>query len=169
MKTLNLSIVDKDQSELESLLFDIKARFGPKVKVTSYPDSETFLHHINDLTDVVVLAEDYGTEKSAGKPDIIQSIKRLNPSTKIVIYSAVSEVAVMIEAMRKGAADYIVKGKNSQRRLILLIKRFLAGPVQSMLREMGVIKFQKLLLILALLILITVILFLSFGVIQFPQ
>jgi DNA-binding NtrC family response regulator len=62
------------------------------------------LHHV----DIAVVLLDLRLPDGCGL-EVLHQIKGLTPYTEVLIFTAVSEVAVVVEAMRSGAADYIVK------------------------------------------------------------
>ena len=57
------------------------------------------------------------------------TVKRIAPTTHVVIVSSDQSVGAVVESMRKGASDYIVKSDTANTRILSLVQKL--GPLQA--------------------------------------
>jgi len=138
-QTLNLFIVDDNQSMLLALKHYIQNKFGKSIKISTFNDGESCIKEVDKTTDLVIL--DYYMEGKNGL-DVLKEIKGINPKTEVVMLSSNADIDLVIETLKSGATDYVVKGPNSWRRLIGLISHILMAPIRIIQREFGVSKFM---------------------------
>src|SRR5215467_3719359 len=62
--------------------------------------------------------------------EMIEAWRRVSPTLKVVVVSQVSDVGIVVRAMRLGALDYIIGPREGQD-LLEEIKRLLSGPAQA--------------------------------------
>ncbi len=137
-QALNLFIVDDNKSMVTSLKQYIKSRFGGSVNIKTFFSGESCLEEVDKSTNVVVL--DYYMEGKNGL-EILKEIKKVNPDTEVIMLSSNNDVGLVIESLRNGANDYVVKGPNAWKKLTSLISYILNAPIRMMVREFGVSKF----------------------------
>lgn len=137
-QALNLFIVDDNKSMVTSLKQYLKSRFGGSVNIRTFLSGESAIEKVDKDTHVVVL--DYAMEGKDGL-QTLREIKEVNPGTEVIMLSSNNDIAVVIESMREGAADYVVKGPNAWRKLSSLITYIINAPFRLMAREFPVSKF----------------------------
>jgi two-component system OmpR family response regulator len=103
-------IVDDDKSFLKTIELYVK-QFFQNYKVFTFLTGEECLQSLNLKPDIVLL--DYIL--NANYPDamnglkILNTIKKTNPETAIIMLSGQDRVGVAVDTMKHGAFDYIVK------------------------------------------------------------
>jgi DNA-binding NtrC family response regulator len=71
------------------------------------------------------------SEHNCGDLEMIEAWRRMSPNLKIVVVSHVSDVGIVVRAMRLGAVDYIIGPREGQD-FLEEIERLLSGPVQEL-------------------------------------
>lgn len=117
MKKLNICIVEAEEIVRESLKDDLKdagylvKEFGNPIKALEYFKRKQCDIIISDIR----LPEMNGL-------DLLLKIKSLKPSTYVIMMTAYGSVETAVEAMKKGAYDYLVKPFDKEE-LLLKIER----------------------------------------------
>jgi len=70
-------------------------------------------------------------EHNLGDLEMIEAWRRVNPDQKIVVISQISDVSIVVRAMRLGALDYVIGPREGQD-LLEEIERLLSGPAQEL-------------------------------------
>lgn len=135
---LNLFIVDDDTSMVIALKNYLNNKFGSALKISTFYDGESCLKKIDDQTHIVLL--DYFLNGKNGL-EVLNDIKSINPKTEVIMLSSHEDIATAIESFRKGARDYIVKGKGSWQKVLFRVNRIVASPIKAWVREFGIVKF----------------------------
>lgn len=135
----NLFIVDDNKLMVTDLRHYLQNRFGESLEISTFETGELCLQKITQTTDIVIL--DYDLDGKNGL-EILKSIKRINPKTEVIMLSANENMAIAIESFRRGATDYVVKGRGSWRKITGVITHILTGPLRILVREFGVTKFM---------------------------
>ncbi|MGQ0828564.1 MAG: response regulator [Bacteroidota bacterium] len=138
IQKLNLFIVDDDTSMVAALKHYLDRKFGSTLKISTFYDGESCLKKIDDQTHIVLL--DYFLNGKNGL-EVLNDIKTINPKTEVIMLSSHEDMATAIESFRKGAKDYIVKGKGSWQKILFRINRIIASPIKAWIREFGIMKF----------------------------
>ena len=142
-QTLNLFIVDDNKSMVVALKHYIQNRFGKGIKISTFYNGESCIKEVNNTTDIVIL--DYSLEGKNGL-EILKEIKKINQKTEVVMLSNNTDIDLVIESLKNGATDYVVKGPSSWNRLTTLISRIVTAPIRIIVREFGVSKFMAIFL-----------------------
>lgn len=135
----NLFIVDDNKLMVADLSHYLQNRFGESLAISTFETGELCLKQVTTETDLVIL--DYYLEGKNGL-EILKSIKKISPRTEVVVLSANEDMAIAIESFRRGATDYVVKGKGSWRKITGVVSHILTAPVRLLVREFGVSKFM---------------------------
>ena len=145
---LNIFIVDDNKLTVVALKQYLENRLGANVNISAYYDGESCLDKVDKNTHIVIL--DYfldGENKNAKNGlEILKAVKKINPKTKVIMFSSNEDIVVAIESFRHGATDYVIKDDKAWDKLISLIHRHITEPVRIMVREFGVPKFLVLFL-----------------------
>ncbi|MDT5272959.1 MAG: hypothetical protein QOH49_5145 [Acidobacteriota bacterium] len=121
-RTLRLLIVDDDEVVRDVLKLKLESREDILLSEASTPEGA--LQKVKDedfdlvLLDLRLL---FGTEGL----DILAEIKRCKPGTEIIMLSAYGTISVVVEAMRRGAIDFIPKDKDYEDLIVLKLDRFI--------------------------------------------
>jgi two-component system, OmpR family, response regulator len=106
-------LVDDDPFFLKGLEASLRASF-PDVTFKSFNTGEACLRSMDEKPSMVVL--DYFLDEQEPYAwtgiDILRHIRKLNPSTKVVVVSGQDSLDVAIDCMDKGAENYISKKRS---------------------------------------------------------
>ena len=135
---LNLFIVDDNKLTVSSLRNYLNKKFGNDLNISTFYSGESVLKNVNENTNLVIL--DYFLGDSTGNT-VLNSIKKINPKTEVIMLSKNEDVEVAIQAYRKGASKYIVKDGSAMRKISTYIYDILTYPIRYMVREWGFSKY----------------------------
>lgn len=128
MKNMTILIVDDDpviRKMLEKRLE--KAGYEVLIAEDGYQAEKLLpLHHID------VVLTDLMMPGTIGGIEVLEIAKNLNPSIEVILITAHSSIDTAVEAMKKGAADYLEKPINFDELFLRLEK---IANVQSLLRN----------------------------------
>jgi DNA-binding NtrC family response regulator len=141
---LNLFIVDDNSLVLTSLRNYLDARFGKDLNITTFLSGANAIKKVDKNTGVVIL--DYHLEGENGN-DVLQSIKKINPKTEVIMFSSNEEMGVAIDSFRKGASEYVVKGDKGWRKISNLVLDIITYPVRILVKEFRVTKYVAIFLL----------------------
>jgi DNA-binding NtrC family response regulator len=104
--TLRLLIVDDDEVVRDVLRLKLESRADILLSEASTPE-EALQKVANEVFDLVLLDLRllFGTEGL----DVLAEIKRLKPQIEVMMLSAYGTISVVVEAMKRGAIDFIPK------------------------------------------------------------
>ncbi len=106
---LNILVVD-DEADLRDMLAEALGRYSHKVDTASGVKEAFFLLKMNNYD--IIITDKNMPGKSAGSEggmQLLTYIKKLLPSAETIIMTAFANTETVIEAMRLGAFDYIIK------------------------------------------------------------
>lgn len=135
---LNLFIVDDNLLSLTSLRDYLDIRFGKDLNISTFLSGAKALEKVDKNTGVVIL--DYDLKGENGNV-VLQSIKKINPKTEVIMFSSNEEIGVAIDSLRKGASNYVVKDDTGRRKISNLVLNIITYPVRILVQEFGVTKF----------------------------
>jgi DNA-binding NtrC family response regulator len=140
MKTqaLNLYIVDDNVLLLTGLRNYLDKKFGNNLNISTFLTGERLLEKINSETNIVIL--DYFLEGENGN-EVLKSIKTINPKTEVIMLSSNEDIGIAIDAFRRGATDYVIKGEKAWKKVSGLVYNIITYPIRVMVREFKVSKY----------------------------
>ncbi len=108
-ETAKILVVDDDPDILLTGEIVLKQRFT-KVTTAEHPGQIADLFE-KDSYDVVLLDMNYSHGDNSGKEGLkwIEIISKKYPNTKVVVITAYGDVGIAVEAMKKGAVDFVTK------------------------------------------------------------
>jgi DNA-binding NtrC family response regulator len=111
-------LVADDEVDVRRALRALLDQAGLKVHEASSPEAVVAAVEGHDL-DVVLLDLNYAQGGSSGREglDLLVRIRELDPSVSVVVITAWGTVAGAVEAMRRGARDYLEKPWRNERLL----------------------------------------------------
>lgn len=134
--TLRLLIVDDDEVVRDVLKLKLENRKDILLSEASAPE-EALQKVANEVFDLVLLdlRLQFGTEGL----DVLAEIKRLKPQTEVMMLSAYGTISVTVEAMRRGAIDFITKDKDYEDLVVLKLDKFIGNAVLLADRERNIV------------------------------
>ncbi len=141
---LNLFIVDDNSLVLTSLRNYLDTRFGKDLNITTFLTGANAINKVDKDTGIVIL--DYNLEGENGN-DVLQSIKKINPKTEVIMFSSNEEMGVAIDSIRKGASNYVIKGDHGWNKISNLVLNIITYPVRMLVQEFRVTKFVAIFLL----------------------
>jgi two-component system, NtrC family, response regulator HydG len=102
-------VVDDDVDILTTARVVLRQKFE-SVETESNPQKLNFLLNHNHY-DVILLDMNYSAGKTSGKEGIqwLEKILEVNPSQQVIAITAYGDINLAVDAMKHGAADFIVK------------------------------------------------------------
>lgn len=88
---------------------------NPDFKVVSFQNGKDCLENLSRKPDVVTL--DYRLPDMTGI-DVLRRIKKDNPDIQVILISEQADINVVVDLLKEGAYDYIVKTKDIRQRLL---------------------------------------------------
>jgi len=133
----NLFIVDDNKLMVETLKQYLQDRFGNSMHISTFEDGESCILKIDKGTHIVIL--DYFMKGKNGL-DILKSIKSINPKTEVIMLSSNEDMAIAIESFRAGAKEFVIKGRDSWKKIGKLVNNVITAPIRLMVRELSISK-----------------------------
>jgi DNA-binding NtrC family response regulator len=88
---------------------------NPDYEVTGFQTGKDCIAHLEQAPDVVTL--DYRLPDMSGI-DVLKQIKKANPDIQVIMISEQADINVVVELLKEGAYDYIVKTRDIRERLL---------------------------------------------------
>lgn len=130
----NLYILEENTLSSASLMNFLNKRFNDTLNISIFIDGESLLKKINADTAIVILDYDLKGEQT---DKLLIDIKKINSTTEVIVLSSDDEIGTAIDAYRKGAKSFVVKGKNDLKRIRSLVYRIIYYPVKIIQRFFG--------------------------------
>ena len=126
MQTAKLLIVDDDPDVLLAARLLLKRHVG-QVDIEKNPDKLPFLLN-NTRYDAVLLDMNFTRDVSSGKEgfDWLDRILDIDPTLRVVLFTAYGDVEMAVRAIKSGAADFVLKPWENDK-LVEVIKTAIAG------------------------------------------
>ena len=102
---------------------------NPDYEVKSFFNGRDFLAAVHERPDIVTL--DYRLPDMTGD-ELLKQIKQLYPDIQIILISEQNDINTVVELLKMGAKDYILKSQDIRDRLL--------NTVQNIRNEMGLVK-----------------------------
>lgn len=119
MKDTSILIIDDDRDVLDALAVLVEDDFAKVVKESSPNRIESILL---ENFDVVLLDMNFSAGINTGNEGLfwLSRIKQLSPSTEIVVMTAYGNIALAVEAIKRGAKDFVLKPWDNEKLLTTL-------------------------------------------------
>lgn len=133
--TLRLLIVDDEEVVHDILRRKLEHRADILLSGTTTPE-EALQRITSETFDLVLLDLRllFGTEGL----DVLAEIKKLRPQTEVMMLSAYGTISVVVEAMKRGAIDFIPKDKDYEDLVVLKLDKFIGDAVLLADRERNI-------------------------------
>lgn len=130
----DLYILEDNTLSSASLMNFLNKRFNQSLNISIFIDGESLLRKIDTETAIVVLDFDLKGERA---DKLLLDIKKINPTTEVIILSSDDEIGTAIDAYRKGAKSFVHKGKNDLKNIHSIVYRIIYYPVKIIQRFFG--------------------------------
>jgi DNA-binding NtrC family response regulator len=101
---------------------------NPDYQVSGFINGKDFLDHLHEKPDIITL--DYRLPDMTGT-DLLKRIKNEYPDIQVILISEQEDINTVVELLKLGAKDYIIKSNDIRDRLL--------NTVQNIRQEMGLI------------------------------
>lgn len=123
----NLYILEENTLSSASLMNFLNKKFNQSLNISIYIDGESLLKKIDAETAIVILDYDLKGERT---DKLLLDIKKINSDTEVIVLSSNEEIGTAIDAYRKGARNFVLKGKNDLKRIHSIVYRIIYYPVK---------------------------------------
>src|SRR5581483_9400637 len=119
-------IADDDASVVETIRLILRSE-GYRIDTAHSPAGVLAALSANISYDAVLIDLNYARDTTSGKEgiDLISTIRNLDPDLPVIVMTAWASVSVAVEALRRGARDFIEKPFEPAR-----LKRALASSIE---------------------------------------
>ncbi len=97
---------------------------NPDYEIVSFLNGKDCLNQLNDQPDVITL--DYRLPDISGL-ELLREIKAENNDIQVILISEQDDIAVVVDLLREGAYDYIVKSNDIRERLLNTVSNIRKG------------------------------------------
>src|SRR5215510_89627 len=129
-------IADDQHDVLESLRLLLK---GEGYATDTFPRTDALLGALRGRsTDVVLMDLNYTRDTTSGEEglDTLAKIRSFDATTPVIVMTAWGSIELAVEAMRRGAQDFIEKPWNNDRLLTVLRTQIALGQPQQRARTL---------------------------------
>ncbi len=113
VKTSKIFVVEDDEWYRRLLVHNLS--MNPDYEVKAFGTGKECLNNLHELPDVVTL--DYRLPDMKGL-EVLKQIKAINGDIQVILISEQDDIEVVVDLLKHGAYDYIVKSKDIRERLL---------------------------------------------------
>ena len=110
----NISVFMVEDNEMYSMMLDHKLKELGNYRFTSFIDAQKFMDNLYLNPDIIIL--DYYLDGTTGKK-LLMKIKKEYPDIPVIILSQQEDIQVVLDVIKLGAYDYIIKNTEAVERL----------------------------------------------------
>lgn len=115
MKTDTFKIFVVEDDEWYSRLLVHNLSLNPDYEIQSFADGKSCIDNLHQQPDVITL--DYRLPDMKGL-EVLKQIKEINEDIRVILISEQEDIEVVVDLLKHGAYDYIVKSKEIRERLL---------------------------------------------------
>ncbi len=112
-KTLKIFVVEDDEWYNRLLVYNLS--LNPDYEIQSFTDGKSCLENLHQKPNVITL--DYRLPDTKGL-DVLKKVKEIDEDIQVILISEQEDIEVVVELLKQGAYDYIVKSKDIRERLL---------------------------------------------------
>ena len=112
-ESLKIFVVEDDEWYNRLLVYNLS--LNPDYEIHSFSDGKSCIENLHLNPDIITL--DYRLPDMKGL-DVLKQIKELNEDIQVILISEQEDIEVVVELLKLGAYDYIVKSKDIRERLL---------------------------------------------------
>lgn len=133
---VNILVIDDDEDVLLTAEIVLKQKFS-NVRTASHPD-RLELMNAKVPFDVVLLDMNYLPGDNSGKEGLawIEKLNKRYPETKIVVITAYGDINIAVEAMKKGAIDFVTKPWEYEKIQTTVLNAFKLGRSEQKIEQL---------------------------------
>ena len=113
VRTSKIFVVEDDEWYRRLLVHNLS--MNPDYEVKAFGTGKECLNNLHELPDVVTL--DYRLPDMKGL-EVLKQIKAINDDIQVILISEQDDIEVVVDLLKHGAYDYIVKSKDIRERLL---------------------------------------------------
>ncbi|WP_320110764.1 sigma-54 dependent transcriptional regulator [Draconibacterium orientale] len=113
VKTIKIFVVEDDEWYRRLLVHNLS--MNPDYEIQAFGSGKECLNNLHELPDVVTL--DYRLPDMKGL-EVLKQIKAINDDIQVILISEQDDIEVVVDLLKHGAYDYIVKSKDIRERLL---------------------------------------------------
>ena len=121
-KPFKIFVVEDDEWYNRLLVHNLS--LNPDYEIESFTNGKDCLNNLSKNPDVITL--DYRLPDMQGL-EILKNIKAENEEIQVILISEQDEIDVVVELLKYGAYDYIVKSKDIRERLLITVQNIRNG------------------------------------------
>ena len=121
-KPFKIFVVEDDEWYNKLLVHNLS--LNPDYEIESFTNGKDCLNNLNKNPDLITL--DYRLPDMQGL-EVLKSIKAENEDIQVILISEQDEIDVVLELLKYGAYDYIVKSKDIRERLLNTVQNIRKG------------------------------------------
>lgn len=115
MKTKGFKIFVVEDNEWYNKLLVHNLELNPDYEVNSFLNGRECLAHLDERPDVITL--DYRLPDMNGS-EVLKQVKKENEDIEVILISEQDDIEVVVDLLKQGAYDYIVKSNDIRERLL---------------------------------------------------
>nr|WP_319270730.1 sigma-54 dependent transcriptional regulator [uncultured Draconibacterium sp.] len=113
VKNIKIFVVEDDEWYRRLLVHNLS--MNPDYEIHAFGTGKECLNNLHELPDVVTL--DYRLPDMKGL-EVLKQIKAINDDIQVILISEQDDIEVVVDLLKHGAYDYIVKSKDIRERLL---------------------------------------------------
>ena len=113
VKNIKIFVVEDDEWYRRLLVHNLS--MNPDYEIHAFRTGKECLNNLHELPDVVTL--DYRLPDMKGL-EVLKQIKAINDDIQVILISEQDDIEVVVDLLKHGAYDYIVKSKDIRERLL---------------------------------------------------
>ncbi|WP_372653207.1 sigma-54-dependent transcriptional regulator [Draconibacterium sp.] len=113
VKNIKIFVVEDDEWYRRLLVHNLS--MNPDYEIQAFGTGKECLNNLHELPDVVTL--DYRLPDMKGL-EVLKQIKAINDDIQVILISEQDDIEVVVDLLKHGAYDYIVKSKDIRERLL---------------------------------------------------
>jgi DNA-binding NtrC family response regulator len=121
-RSFKIFVVEDDEWYNRLLVHNLS--LNPDYEIESFSNGKDFLDNLHKNPDVVTL--DYRLPDMLGL-DILKKIKEVNDDIQVILISGQDDIGVVVDLLKLGAYDYIVKSNEIRERLLNTVSNIVKG------------------------------------------
>jgi len=147
--TISVFLVDDNEMFLNTLSFSLNEHFKSDIQTESFTTGENCLKKIQQnpetAADVVILDYHLNTEleKAMNGIDVLKKIKEINPRIIVVMLSAEDKLQILIDCIKYGAYEYVVKSETAFVHTQNILKNSIEKEFNSKILKITMIIMEK--------------------------
>ncbi len=97
---------------------------NPDYEIRNFYDGKSAIENLHETPDVITL--DYRLPDTSGL-EVLKQVKAINPDIQVILISEQNDIDTVVDLLKYGAYDYIVKSKDIKERLLNTIQNIRKG------------------------------------------